>query len=78
MCVHSHACMQSLGGELERSLSDPRCPSGTLKRTMALFFSAIQSVQPAEDYAPPPPSQAFEPLSRKHSPTRMHTHLILA
>ncbi|CDJ65113.1 hypothetical protein, conserved [Eimeria necatrix] len=61
--------LQSLGGELERSLSDPRCPSGTLKRTMALFFSAIQSVQPAEDYAPPPPSQAFEPLSPR-SPYR--------
>lgn len=63
------ACVQSLGNELDRSLSDPQCPSSTTKRNLGLFFSALQSVQPAEDFAPPPPSQFFEPLSREWKAT---------
>ncbi|CDJ47586.1 hypothetical protein, conserved [Eimeria brunetti] len=61
--------LQSLGSEVDRSLSDPGCPSSVVKRNLGLFFSAVQSVQPAEDYAPPPPSQTFEPLSPR-SPYR--------
>ncbi|OEH76191.1 hypothetical protein cyc_06986 [Cyclospora cayetanensis] len=59
----------SLGEELERSLADPRCATATLKRNLALFFSALQSVQPAQDYCPPPPCQSFEALSPR-SPYR--------
>ncbi|KAL8432054.1 hypothetical protein Efla_003495 [Eimeria flavescens] len=46
--------LQSLSSEVERSLSDGRCSSGSLKR---------KSVHPAEDFCPPPPSVSFEPLS---------------
>lgn len=66
--------VQSLAGEVERCLSDAHCSSSSMKRSLALFFSALQAVQPAEDFAPPPPCQTYEPLSRETRETHARSH----